>query len=75
VKTNRIALLATDNWQLATSSSLFLFMLRVDLADDAYDALAPDDLAVFTDTTNACSDFHDCLFWSLDAKNASNHYL
>src|SRR4051794_13949271 len=36
-------------------------MFRVDLADHPHDAFAADDLAVFANSTNACSDFHDCL--------------
>jgi hypothetical protein len=53
--------LATNNRQLATPSlSLLLLVLHV-AADHANDALAPDDLAVLTDATNAASDFHDSL--------------
>src|SRR4051812_10779484 len=37
--------------------TLFLFVLCVG-ADHAHDAFATDDLAVLTDTTNGCSDFH-----------------
>jgi hypothetical protein len=29
-------------------------------ADDPHDAFAADDLAVFADPPNACSDLHDC---------------
>jgi len=37
--------------------ALLLLVLRV-AADHAHDAFAADDLAVFTDSTNARSDFH-----------------
>src|SRR5205809_3985006 len=42
--------------------SLLLFVLRVGLADHSYDTFSADDLAAFTDSSDACSNFHDSLF-------------
>jgi hypothetical protein len=58
--------------------SLLLLVFGVGLADHPHDAFSADDLAAFTDSPDACSDFHDGLFCNLahsTAKNASNWYL
>jgi hypothetical protein len=47
--------------------ALFLLVFRV-AADHAHDAFAADDLAVFTDSTNAGSYFHDCTFSTQTAR-------
>jgi hypothetical protein len=52
------------------SLALLLFMLGV-AADHAHDAFAADDLAVFTDSTNAGSYFHDCTFSTQTARASS----
>jgi hypothetical protein len=51
------ALLPAACCMLPAKLSLLLLVLYIG-ADHAHDTFAANDLAVFTDSTNACSDFH-----------------
>src|SRR5687768_5768673 len=58
--------LATHNWQVFLT--LLLLVLRI-AANHAHDAFAADDLAVFTNSTDAGSYLHDCTFARCCLKN------